>query len=104
MKILILLTLLSSCAVNHKASGNVETKGEITVTINYKNCDRPDWSHEDVIECVREASNFEVSVKDADIIATILRSKQDEQETKAGTGTNTGGSQGAGNTWGLTGK
>ena len=91
MKILILLTLLSSCAVNHKASGEVETKGELTVIINYKNCDHPEWQSADVIDCIREASNFEVSVKDAETIATILRSKEYEQETETRARTNTVG-------------
>jgi hypothetical protein len=82
---------MSGCAVNHKASGEVETKGELTVIINYKNCDRPEWSSDVVIECIREASNFEVSVKDAETIATILRSKEYEQETETRARTNTGG-------------
>ena len=78
MKLMLILMLASGCAVNHKASGDVETKGELTVIINYKNCDRPEWSGEVVIECIREASSFEVSVKDAETIATILRSKEHE--------------------------
>jgi hypothetical protein len=82
---------MSGCAVNHKASGNIETKGELTVIINYKNCDRPEWSSDVVIECIREASNFEVSVKDAEIIATILRRQTDEQETETRARTNTVG-------------
>jgi hypothetical protein len=89
MKLMLILMLMSGCAVNHKASGEVETKGEITLIINYKNCDRPEWPSEIVIECIREASNFEVSVKDAETIATILRETQDEQETETRARTNT---------------
>ena len=91
MKLMLILMLMSSCAVNHKASGEVETKGELTVIINYKNCDRPEWSSDVVIDCIREASNFEVSVKDAETIATILRSKEYEQETETRARTNTVG-------------
>jgi hypothetical protein len=91
MKLMLILMLMSGCAVNHKASGNIETKGELTVIINYKNCDRPEWSSDVVIECIREASNFEVSVKDAEIIATILRRQTDEQETETRARTNTVG-------------
>lgn len=96
--ILLTLLLVSGCAINHKASGEVETKGEITLIINYKNCDRPEWPSDTVIECIREASNFEVSVKDAEVIATILRSKEYEQEAESRARTNTSGTSGAGNT------
>jgi hypothetical protein len=75
---IMLFVILSNfgCSVTHKASGGMETNSNVTVTINYKNCDRPEWSSEDVIECIKEASSMELSTDDATKIYDLLKQQE----------------------------
>jgi hypothetical protein len=70
---LLVILFNTGCYVTHKATGDVDTSGQISVTINYKNCDRPEWSSEEVIECIKEASSVELSTDDAVQIYDLLK-------------------------------
>ena len=86
--ILLSLLILSSCSIEHKAKGKVDTSGKVEasgkaeVEITYKQCDRPDWTYEQIIECLKLASQFTVdgamSPEAAKSLAEMIKQKQGE--------------------------
>ena len=75
---IMLLLILSNagCKVEHKASGGMEATTNVNITVNYKNCDRPEWSSEDVIECIKEASSIELSTDEATQIFDLIKQQE----------------------------
>jgi hypothetical protein len=74
--VVLLAFLLDGCFVKHTADGKIETSGDVNVTINYKNCDHPEWSSEEVIACIKEASSVELSTDEATEIFDLLKQQE----------------------------
>ncbi len=88
MKWLILgaILLTSSCAINHRMSGEVDTSNDVNakISITFPLCaDHPEWTFEQLIECINACNKLAVEIRTNDELVQYLDALKEVQTGEA---------------------